>query len=72
MEDKKRKNFSVEEKSLLIEIVNKYVNIIDNKKSDAVSVSEKKKKWQEIAAEFNESNEIHVSKSKLFYNSCCR
>lgn len=35
------KNYTIQEKELLFTIVNKYKNVVENKKSDAVSVGEK-------------------------------
>lgn len=46
-------NYSLEEKNLLMMLVNKYKIIIENKKTDAVTNSEKEKAWGKIAEEFN-------------------
>ena len=38
-------NFTVIEKQIVIELIDKYKNIIENKKSDGVSVRQKEKAW---------------------------
>lgn len=56
MEAKKRKrskNFSEEEKSYLLDIVKQYVSVIENKKTDNVTVGEKKKVWDVICRNYN-------------------
>ncbi|KAK4887429.1 hypothetical protein RN001_003700 [Aquatica leii] len=49
----KRSFMTGDEKIFLKEIVTRFINIIENKKTDAVSVSDRKKVWQTIAKEFN-------------------
>ncbi|KAF5280159.1 hypothetical protein FQR65_LT15051 [Abscondita terminalis] len=49
----KRAFMTGEEKSFLKELVTKNTSIIESKKTDAVSVSEKKRGWIAIAQEFN-------------------
>nr|AHN53441.1 Myb/SANT-like DNA-binding domain [Nuttalliella namaqua] len=44
---------SDEEKNVLIELVGKYKTIIENKKSDAVSLNAKNKAWQKLSTEYN-------------------
>ncbi|KAJ8948080.1 hypothetical protein NQ318_008431 [Aromia moschata] len=46
-------NYSLEEKNLLMTLVNELKHIIENKKTDAVTNSEKEKAWNKIANEFN-------------------
>ncbi|KAK5648389.1 hypothetical protein RI129_003281 [Pyrocoelia pectoralis] len=46
-------NYSQNEKNVLVTIVNSYKNIIENKKTDAVTNGEKEKAWQQIAQKFN-------------------
>ncbi|KAK4887498.1 hypothetical protein RN001_003769 [Aquatica leii] len=51
------RNFSDADKNILLEIVSqaKYLNIIENKKTDAVSVSHKTSAWTQIEKEYNAS-----------------
>ncbi|KAI4468480.1 myb/sant-like dna-binding domain [Holotrichia oblita] len=46
-------NFTESEKEVLVLIINKYKDIVENKKTDNVSNSEKTTAWQNIAKEFN-------------------
>lgn len=47
------KNYTIQEKELIFTIVNKYKNVVENKKSDAVSVGEKNNAWVKITKQFN-------------------
>lgn len=56
MEDKKRlraPNYSSKEKELLLSLATKYKSSIENKKTDAVSMQDKKLAWFKITQEFN-------------------
>ncbi|XP_077486910.1 uncharacterized protein LOC144098272 [Amblyomma americanum] len=53
MEGKKRVNFSEEERSVLIDLVSKYQTIVENKRTDGVSLDKKKKTWKEITDVYN-------------------
>lgn len=56
MESQKRKrniNFSKAEEELLVELVVKRREIIENKKTDAVMWKEKEASWKELTTEFN-------------------
>ena len=67
-ESKKRFYFTADEKVYIKELASKYKDVVENKRSDVVSVSAKKKKWEEIANEFN-LNSHHTKvcpTSKLF------
>uniref|UniRef100_A0A0A9YS34 Regulatory protein zeste n=1 Tax=Lygus hesperus TaxID=30085 RepID=A0A0A9YS34_LYGHE len=58
MEKKKeRRNFGEEEKSKIRELVMERRDIVENKKSDMMSLLEKKKAWAEITEEFNSSGD---------------
>ncbi|KAJ8913083.1 hypothetical protein NQ315_006584 [Exocentrus adspersus] len=46
-------NFTAKEKEILFSLVMKYKNVVENKKTDQVSVGEKVAAWQKITAEFN-------------------
>ncbi|KAK5647946.1 hypothetical protein RI129_002838 [Pyrocoelia pectoralis] len=49
----KRSFMTGEEKMFVKELVTRHINVLENKKTDAVSVSDRKKIWHAIAKEFN-------------------
>lgn len=49
-------NFTSEEINLLLDIVEQYKDIIENKKSDCISTREKNDTWKEIVETFNGRN----------------
>lgn len=51
--EKKKVNYTLEEKGLLMELARKYKDVIENKKTDRVSVHRKKLTWRQVAQEFN-------------------
>ncbi|KAL4084520.1 hypothetical protein QTP88_027470 [Uroleucon formosanum] len=54
MDKRKRNvNFSAAEEELLVELVKKYQNIVENKKTDMVMWKEKEECWRKISEEFN-------------------
>lgn len=75
VEMKKRSpNFTPQEKNLLISIIaNKYANILENKKTNQVSITEKLNAWKNIENEFNAVNQSGVFRSfenlKLLYEN---
>ena len=50
---------------MLVEIALKYENIIENKKTDEVSVVEKATAWTNIATEFNAMSVVKLEVSSL-------
>lgn len=64
-ERKRAPNFSAEEKLTLIEIAVSYKEIIENKKTDGVSVRSKLKAWNEIASDFNSNSMVHRTVAQL-------
>ncbi|XP_069670831.1 myb/SANT-like DNA-binding domain-containing protein 3 [Periplaneta americana] len=59
MEVKKRirsSNFSEAEKHILLEVISKYIKIIQDKKTDGQTVEEKRKGWLQIERDFNARN----------------
>lgn len=51
MSDKKKKrspNFTFKEKEVLLSVIRAHKNVIENKKTDAVSVHDKNRAWFEI------------------------
>ncbi|XP_037947637.1 myb/SANT-like DNA-binding domain-containing protein 3 [Teleopsis dalmanni] len=65
MEGKRCSNFSAEEIDNLIEIINKYKYIIENKKTDHVSSKKKEDTWTKITNEFNFQAKISRNKASL-------
>lgn len=69
MEKKKRErtlNFSTEETRLLVNIVLKYMQVIENKTTDAVTWKSKNETWEKIANEFNsQSGKVHRTSKVL-------
>lgn len=68
METKERKrspNFSAEEKLFLVEVAAKYKSIIENKKTDAVSVRSKLEAWVKVATEFNSNSTVYRTETQL-------
>ncbi|KAI4468155.1 myb/sant-like dna-binding domain [Holotrichia oblita] len=57
-------NFTSSEKDLLLNIVQHYTHIIENTKTDAVSVQEKNKTWELVAQDYNRENETGNRSSK--------
>ncbi|VEN62941.1 unnamed protein product [Callosobruchus maculatus] len=66
-EEKKKKkrgaNFTPRESKILLDLVSNDKKIIENKKTDAVSVEEKNIAWQNITTQFNASCPEFVSRS---------
>lgn len=57
--EKRKVNFSEEERALLLDLVARHKAIIENKKTDAVSVERKRKEWEAIEREFNSQHSVH-------------
>ncbi|KAL4719765.1 hypothetical protein ACJJTC_011643 [Scirpophaga incertulas] len=51
--------FAASEKQTLIELVERHFDIVENKKTDSVSIKLKNEEWQKIATEFNAISSIH-------------
>lgn len=71
--DKKRergKNYTDKEKEDLINIVSKYVNIVENKRTDIRTIKEKNVAWEKIVKEFcvlSQTGERSVAQLKMLY-----
>lgn len=50
---KRNINFTSSEEELLVELVDKYKHIIENKKTDMIMWKEKKACWEKLTKEFN-------------------
>ncbi|KAK4871969.1 hypothetical protein RN001_016093 [Aquatica leii] len=46
-------NFTESEKEIMTSITSKYFSIIENKKTDAITIKQKTETWERIADEFN-------------------
>lgn len=65
-------NFSSAEKEVILELVAKYKNVIENKSTDGMSVAEKAAGWERIANEFNSVSSTHArlpSNLKSFWDN---
>lgn len=66
-------NYTMEEKACLINIINKYKNIVESKKTDKLSWKDKSNAWETIANEFNASAPNRTYRSteslKKFYEN---
>lgn len=52
-ECKRAANITIVEKNMLIELVERYASIVENKETDKVSSQSKGQAWERIATEFN-------------------
>lgn len=59
-------NFTVEEKTILIKLVNKRKEIVESKYTDTKSIMKKKEAWMLIEKEFN--SEINVYKVQMLFS----
>lgn len=68
---KRAPNYTVPERERLLNIVERYKSIIENKKTDGVSVKDKKDCWQKVSEEFNAASPSYFYRSidslKKFY-----
>lgn len=65
------KNFTDNERDEVLKIIDKYKNIIDNKKTDAETIRLKNAAWQEVTEEFNSILPMSRTPSQLrvFYEN---
>ncbi|PSN40815.1 hypothetical protein C0J52_21982 [Blattella germanica] len=69
MSMEKTRFFTADEKNLIRELVTKHASILECKKSDVVSVANKKKKWAEICEIFN-MNYLHTKRTPKQIKKC--
>ncbi|XP_050509400.1 uncharacterized protein LOC126886483 [Diabrotica virgifera virgifera] len=66
-------NYSEREKQVLISIVYKYKDVIENKKTDGVTILQKEKTWKKIETEFNARSPGLINRSadslKKYYDN---
>ncbi|XP_066596928.1 myb/SANT-like DNA-binding domain-containing protein 3 [Prorops nasuta] len=75
MESSKRNpNFTNDEKIILIDIIDKYKNIIENKTSNKFSLHDKEKTWYKILKEFNKQfrDKRHLKSLQNMWNNLKR
>lgn len=53
-------NFSANEKEILIHLITKYKDLVENKKTDAVTTNLKNEGWRKLAEEFNSLSSFSV------------
>lgn len=53
MVTKKAPNYSYYEKTLIVELVKKYIDVIEDKKNNSVTIQGKELAWDNIEVEFN-------------------
>lgn len=61
----KSSNYSVVERKLFVEVLKNYTHLIENKKSDAVTLGEKSEAWKSITEKYNASALISEKVSYL-------
>lgn len=71
MEDKRKRtvNFTNDEKSVLTELVIKYRDLIENKKSDATTNADKARGWKRLSEDFNALS-THCKRSPESLKTC--
>uniref|UniRef100_A0A915II52 Regulatory protein zeste n=1 Tax=Romanomermis culicivorax TaxID=13658 RepID=A0A915II52_ROMCU len=72
MSAKRETTFSTEETYLLIECVAQQINILENKRTDAVSNGAKKKAWKNIAEFLQSKSELQLRVRIVTSNSMQR
>ncbi|CAG4967965.1 unnamed protein product [Parnassius apollo] len=58
--DQSRSNFCASEKGILIELILKYKDVVENKKTDAVTIAHKNEGWKVLTEEFNSLSSFNV------------
>ncbi|KAH7939883.1 hypothetical protein HPB52_018719 [Rhipicephalus sanguineus] len=64
MERRAKVNFTDEERGVLTDLVNKYREVLENKRTDAVSLQRKQRTWDQLASEFNSRQNVHPRTAK--------
>ncbi|XP_071576779.1 uncharacterized protein [Temnothorax nylanderi] len=70
MQRKRAQNFSEKEKLILTEIVLKYKNIIENKRTDGITSKDKEKCWKIIENNYNSTSSSTEFRSAEVLKSC--
>ena len=63
-------NFTAADRAAVIELVQKHWNVIECKRSDAVSVKEKAHRWQLVTDEFNAVSAVKRTTQQLKQVRC--
>ncbi|EZA62052.1 hypothetical protein X777_06738 [Ooceraea biroi] len=64
-----RKTYSFEERKILISLINKHV-IVEDRKSDPISICKRKSAWSRIAGEYNSMVGPHGARSAMQLRRC--
>ncbi|KAL1474299.1 hypothetical protein MTO96_038083 [Rhipicephalus appendiculatus] len=58
MMEKKKVNFSEEERAVLLDLLSRHRSVVENKRTDAASASRKRDSWEKIEDEFNSRHNV--------------
>ncbi|KAH7955279.1 myb/SANT-like DNA-binding domain-containing protein 3 [Rhipicephalus sanguineus] len=64
MERRTKVNFTDEERGVLTDLISKYRAVLENKKTDAVSLHKKQKTWEQLAIDFNSRQNVNPRTAK--------
>jgi endo-alpha-1,4-polygalactosaminidase (GH114 family) len=70
VQNTKRRFFSQGEKLLLIEIVEQYKYVVENKKTDAVTSKQKEEAWVKIVSQFNRQSTEGILRTTKQLHTC--
>ncbi|KAL1478175.1 hypothetical protein MTO96_035160 [Rhipicephalus appendiculatus] len=56
--EKKKINFSEEERAVLLDLLSRHRSVVENKRTDAASASRKRDSWKKIEDEFNSRHNV--------------
>ncbi|KAH7943737.1 hypothetical protein HPB52_011100 [Rhipicephalus sanguineus] len=56
--EKKKINFSEEERAVLLDLLSRHRSVVENKRTDAASASRKRDSWKKIEDEFNSRHNL--------------
>ncbi|KAH7985460.1 hypothetical protein HPB49_026405 [Dermacentor silvarum] len=62
--ERRKINFTDEERTILMDLMDRHRDVLECKKTDAVSIHAKKKTWEKLADEFNSNHNVRPRTSK--------
>nr|XP_050030056.1 myb/SANT-like DNA-binding domain-containing protein 3 [Dermacentor andersoni] len=62
--ERRKINFTDEERTILMDMMERHRDVLECKRTDAVSIHAKKKKWEKLADEFNSRHNVRPRTSK--------
>ena len=62
---KRGPNLTAREKNLIVDLAVKYKHVIENKKTDAMTVQQKEEGWRKLTDEFNASSSVKRSYTQI-------